>query len=563
MKQTKQTRINQVNLEGIGAEIDSILRGYVKAESVTESREEKKAEEYFVHYLSKIPYFEKHSEHMGSWPIPDDPFDRAVAYGMVKGKGADTIVLLHHNDVVGVEDFKQLAAYAFSPDELAEKLTEMQESFAPATRADLLSGEYLFGRGVCDMKGGGSIQLALINRYSQLTDFTGNLVVIGVPDEENLSAGMRAGISLLCHLQETYGLRYRLMINSEPHQRRDSKIGVFSEGSVGKLMPFFYIRGYLAHAGKVFEGLNPLNLMSAIVRKTELATEFSDVVGKEAAPPPTWLFLKDGKEQYDVSMPLSISGCLSILTLNRTPQGILDKVREISQAAFSEIITEMNQRYHRFLEVTGQPRQDLPWQVKVVDFAELFDEARASHGSDFEQAYREKKKELEAAAVRKEHSLMEIHSMLVEFLFGYIDDLSPRVVFGLIPPYYPNVCNEFLPLKLKEGAVDGLSGRLAEFTQKTYGQDYEKESFYTGISDLSYTAISHSQEIVKTLQAAMPFFGTAYSLPIRLIEKITMPCINIGPWGKDFHKMTERVLKEDLYERTPHIIDETIRLLLG
>lgn len=559
----EQTRINQVNLDGIGEEIDSILRGYVKAESVTESKEEKKAEQYFVSCLSKLPYFMEHPDHMGSWPIPDDPFERAVAYGMVKGKGADTIVLLHHNDVVGVEDFKQLAPYAFSPDELAEKLMEIQESFGSEAREDLLSGEYLFGRGVCDMKGGGSIQLALIDRYSRLADFTGNLVVIGVPDEENLSAGMRAGISLLCHLKETFGLRYRLMINSEPHQRKNPQSGVFSEGSVGKLMPFFYIRGYLAHAGKVFEGLNPLNLMSAIVRKTELATEFSDVVGREAAPPPTWLFLKDGKEQYDVSMPLSISGCLSILTLNQTPQGILDKVRQVSQSAFSEVIAEMNQRYHRFLEVTGQPLQDLPWKEKVVDFAQLFEEARASHGSAFEEAFQKKKKELEDAAVRKKYSLMEIHSMLVEFLFGYIDDLSPRVVFGLIPPYYPNVCNEFLPSRLKEGAVEGLSGRLAEFTRKTYEQDYEKENFYTGISDLSYTAVSHSQEIVKTLEEAMPFFGSAYTLPIALIEKIAMPCINIGPWGKDFHKMTERVLKEDLYERTPRIIEEAIRLILG
>lgn len=559
----EQTRINQVNLDGIGEEIDSILRGYVKAESVTESREEKKAEQYFVNCLSKLPYFKEHPDHMGSWPIPDDPFERAVAYAMVKGKGSDTIVFLHHNDVVGVEDFKQLAPFAFSPDELAKKLTEIQESFGTQAREDLLSGEYLFGRGVCDMKGGGSIQLALIDRYSRLKDFTGNLVVIGVPDEENLSAGMREGINLLCHLQETFGLRYRLMINSEPHQRKESQRGVFSEGSVGKLMPFVYVRGYLAHAGKVFEGLNPLNLMSAIVRKTELATEFSDVVGAEAAPPPTWLFLKDGKEQYDVSMPLSIAGCLSILTLNQTPQGILDKVREISETAFSQIIAEMNQRYHRFLEVTKQPLQDLPWKVKVVDFAELFEEAKASYGSAFLQSFREKKKELEEAAVQKKYSLMQIHSMLVEFLFDFIDDLSPRVVFGLIPPYYPNVCNEFLSPERKEGAVEGLSGRLAEFTKKTYGQDYEKENFYTGISDLSYTAISHSQEIVKTLQQAMPFFGTAYTLPIELIEKITMPCINIGPWGKDFHKMTERVLKEDLYERTPHIIDEAVRLILG
>ena len=42
-----------------------------------------------------------------------------------------------------------------------------------------------------------------------------------------------------------------------------------------------------------------------------------------------------------------------------------------------------------------------------------------------------------------------------------------------------------------------------------------------------------------------------------------MPCINIGPWGKDFHKLTERVLKQDLYERTPAIIQHAIGLVLA
>ena len=52
-------------------------------------------------------------------------------------------------------------------------------------------------------------------------------------------------------------------------------------------MPFVYVRGSLAHVGKVFEGFNPLNLMSEIVRRTELNLDLSDVVGTEAAPPPT------------------------------------------------------------------------------------------------------------------------------------------------------------------------------------------------------------------------------------------------------------------------------------
>ncbi len=559
----------RVELSGIGTEIDEILRGYVKAQSFTYTKREKEAEGFFVDYFSKLPYYEKHPDYFGTWNIPEDVFGRAVSFAMVKGGGDDTVVFVHHNDVVGVEDFKQLADLAFSPDELAAELEKISDTLLPEARADLESGAYMFGRGVCDMKGGGAIQMALLKRYGELLEregedaLPGNLVVIAVPDEENLSAGMRAGVRLLARLREKHGLNYRLMINSEPHQRKDPQRGVFSEGSVGKIMPFVYVRGFLAHVGKVFEGFNPLNLMSCIVRKTELATEFSDVVGKEAAPPPTWLYLKDGKSHYDVSMPLSISGCFSILTLNQTPGSVLEKVRAVCLEAFEEIVEEMNQRYRRFLTVTGQPLKKLPWEPKVVAFAQLVEEAKTGHNQGFEEAYGKKLTELGAAVEENRLSLMESHIALVDFIYDYIDDLSPRVVYGLMPPYYPNVTNAFLDPKLRRGGVEGLSESLAEFTRRTYGQDYDKEAFYTGISDLSYTSISNSGEIEKALRSAMPFFGVTYDIPAEVIETLSMPCINIGPWGKDFHKLTERVLKEDLLERTPRIIEEAIRLVLG
>ena len=56
--------------------------------------------------------------------------------------------------------------------------------------------------------------------------------------------------------------------------------------------------------------------------------------------------------------------------------------------------------------------------------------------------------------------------------------------------------------------------------------------------------------------------GQYYDIPFEEIKEISMAGINIGPWGKDFHKLTERVCKEDLYERTPHILDAAIKMLL-
>lgn len=60
----------------------------------------------------------------------------------------------------------------------------------------------------------------------------------------------------------------------------------------------------------------------------------------------------------------------------------------------------------------------------------------------------------------------------------------------------------------------------------------------------------------------MPLLGKCYDIPVEEIQKISMPCINIGPWGKDLHKLTERVNKEDLYWRTPRILNQAISIVL-
>lgn len=68
--------------------------------------------------------------------------------------------------------------------------------------------------------------------------------------------------------------------------------------------------------------------------------------------------------------------------------------------------------------------------------------------------------------------------------------------------------------------------------------------------------------VLKAIKGNMPLFGVLYAILLDKIERFSMPCINIGPWGKDFHKLIERVLKEDLFIRTPRILNYVIAMLL-
>ena len=150
---------------------------------------------------------------------------------------------------------------------------------------------------------------------------------------------------------------------------------------------------------------------------------------------------------------------------------------------------------------------------------------------------------------------------LIDTIYDYIDDLSPRVVIGLTPPYYPSVSNMFFN-DLSQKASN-LSEELSNHARETFEQEYSTELFFTGISDLSYTSIQNGSNVIKTLEESMPLYGYYYEIPIDCIERVSMPCINIGPWGKDFHKLTERVYKEDLFNRTPKLIHHAVSYMLG
>ncbi len=547
-------------LKGIDRDIEDIFYSYVKVRSDTFTERERDAEAFLMNFFSSMAYFKSKPDQFGAYKIKNDTFNRSVCWGLVKGKGNDTVILMHHYDVVGIEDYKTLKPYAYSPKELEAELVKIKDDLQAEARNDLESGAYIFGRGTADMKGGGSIQLSLLKRYSELEDLYGNILLISVPDEENLSAGMLSAVLLLKELKEKYSLNYLMMINSEPHQRANKDVGVLSEGSVGKMMPFFYVKGFLSHVGKVFEGFNPVSLLAEIARKTELNLELSDFIGNEASPPPSWLYFKERKNRYDVSLPPSAGGCLSILTLNGEPTSMLESIREICIDAFTELIKDMNEKYKIYRERMDKPFEPLPWKAKVVTFKELYDEAYADYGETFKAKYNEVLKDIKEKVQAGDISMIESNFCLVEAVYDFINDLSPRVVIGLAPPYYPNVANMYI-----SGISDkarNLSNCIMEYSQKHFDQQYTREYFFTGISDLSYTSIKNSKVIAETLEGSMPLFGSLYSIPIEEIEDLSVPCINIGPWGKEYHKLTERVLKEDLFHRSPELLHFAVSTLL-
>ena len=57
---------------------------------------------------------------------------------------------------------------------------------------------------------------------------------------------MRTAVPVLKDLRDTYGLIYRVLINSEPNEKENGKIVAFT-GSVGKLLPVVIVQGKSVH----------------------------------------------------------------------------------------------------------------------------------------------------------------------------------------------------------------------------------------------------------------------------------------------------------------------------
>lgn len=501
----------------------SFLKDYMSIYSLSGTSAEREVPPFLSSRLRNWPYFQAHPEHLGTYEIPKDPLKREVFWALVKGKGERTVILLHHYDVVSIDNFGALQDLAFRPEELARVLDK--EDLTQEVRKDLESEDYLFGRGGCDMKAGGTIQLACLEEISKMGDFTGNVLLLAVPDEENLSAGMRSAPDLLLDLKERFGLDYKLLVNSEPHGRRDPKRPTLYQGSCGKLLFFVYAKSVVVHMGENQKGVSGLGIMSRIVAKTDQNRTMTEEDRGEVTPPPVWVYLRDTKDRYDVSMPPGAFATMNLITFKNDIQAWKDRLERVIREAMEEQLGD-NPNY---------------FEYRIRSLEEL------SVGRDLQEKWG---KEVEAGRV----NYLEATYHLVKDLLEGDNFHGPQVVYGLLPPMYPSVISDH---ETEEWEED-----LFRYAKKKWGLDMESQHYFTGISDLSYTRSQISPEDREAVKKMMTFYGAPYEVPFEGMEALEIPAIMLGPWGKDLHLKTERVYIKDLLEVTPDLVCHLILWIL-
>ncbi|MDO5037746.1 MAG: M20/M25/M40 family metallo-hydrolase [Tissierellia bacterium] len=538
--------------------IKELLYDYVGVVTYTGTPLEKNAEGFFEGWFNSVDYLKDHPDQCGFYDCKDDYLERKIPWALLKGKGDKTVVLVHHTDTVDTDDYGVYKDIAHKPDELYALFKQGKFTISPEVQKDVDSGEWVFGRGASDMKSGGAMHMALFEEYSQEEDFEGNVLLLGLPDEENSSAGMRSAAYLMKDLKDKYGLDYVLMIDGEPHERVDESKYTIYDGAVGKVMPIFLARGKLSHVGQIYQGFNPINLLSAVVRKTELLPEFVETVGTTTAPGPCWLYMKDRKEVYDVSLPLTAGGYMSVLPLTRTPKDIVDRLKELSIEAFDEVIADMKEAYKPYKAASLVDYGDLNYTSKVKTYDELYSEVLDQDPAN-KEVLDQLEKDLVAQIRKGDFDRVEASFRLMEKTLSLHKDRDPMLVIGIAAPYYPAVNNRDLD---NFSDMEALLDDLAAFSRETCKTDIEVQNYFTGICDLSYGMFTESDETIDYIENNMLLWGSEYEIPLHLIKDMSMPVLNIGAWGKDLHMYTERIKKEDLFENIPKLSDFVIRKCL-
>lgn len=209
---------------------------------------------------------------------------------------AKTIVLISHYDTVHVEEYGDNKDLAFQPNKLTTYFTEQKTRFSTEVQRDIESNDYLFGRGIMDMKIGIALHLQLLERAT-VENWPINILFVTVPDEEVNSAGMRAVIPTIAILQEHHELDIELFLNGEPSfsQYPEDENYYLYTGSIGKIMPSALFYGQETHAGEPLGGMTGQFMASFLTRKMEWNDAFSEEILQETTPLPVTLSQMDLK----------------------------------------------------------------------------------------------------------------------------------------------------------------------------------------------------------------------------------------------------------------------------
>lgn len=543
-------------------EVLSLTKKLVQTNSVVNMGGEADLAKVVHEWISDLPYFQENRSYVHFQQTIDDDIDRYNVIAFVKGTKApsnETIILMGHLDTVGIEDFNHLRQHACDPDALGKAL--QNETLPPLVEEHLQSGEYLFGRGVLDMKSGVASNLYLLKYYAEHPEqLKGNLVVITECDEEDGSRGILSALKVLQTIREEHDFKYIGAVNADfvtPRFDGDENRYIY-KGTVGKLLPSFYVTGEEAHVGSCFDGIDPNFIIAELTRQISYNPDLSNEAYGEATVPPVSLKQTDLKPTYTVQTALSAFAYYNFFVHSWSPREVLERLKVQAETAFWHALNAFDQHNKHFSKMSDHGYRKNPWVVRVFIYEELDRLLKEEHGDAYIRHMSEFKEQL-----LKDETLdtRMFAARVVEEACKWLSDRRPVIVLFYSSLYSPR--SEVTGKDAQErNLLEALDAAIAK-VQPAYDYPIVTKNFFPYIADASFMALSDDEDGIRAVMDNNPGWGTKHFVDYDDIRAINVPVINIGPYGHDGHKQYERMEMKYSLEMVPNMTNHVIQTLLG
>ena len=542
-------------------EILNLTKKLVEIESIVNTDGEKNFAKSLFEMMKTFPYFEKHPSHLLLSPTVRDERERYNVIAFVKGERGNsnrTVILMGHFDTVGINDFGHLKEWACSPDELMDRLKE--EQLPDSIKEQLYSGDWLFGRGALDRKSGLASNLFLLKYFSERPEeLNGNIVFIAECDEEDSSHGILSALNVLKQWKRDHQFDYVGAINADfvsPDHEHDENRYVY-KGTIGKLLPTFFITGAETHVGSPFEGLDPNFIAAELTRQISYNPELSEKALGEVTVPPVSLKQTDLKPTYTVQTALSAFVYYNFFTYTWSPNDVLKKLKEQAEIAFHHALDNLNEKYKKFCSLVGDKYEPLPWKPRVFTYEEMEKQLVKEHGDTYVRHMERFKKTL-LQDTELDTRLFAVK--VLEEAWNWMSNKSPAIVLFYSSLYSPSVV-----IDGKTNDSDALIKALDEAineVQPYYDYKIVTRNFFPHISDMSFVAMNDDEEDIRAIANNNPAWGTKHYVNYETVKELNIPVINIGPYGMDAHKRLERTEMTYSFEVVPNMTKRMVEKLL-
>lgn len=489
--------------------------------------------------LQELTYFQHHPSYL---TLSEVDYGRQVVSALYKkDETRDTIVLISHFDTVQIEEYGAFKHLATKPEELTKAFLENPTLLNESAKKDIQTGDYLFGRGVMDMKMGLALHMQLLER-AIVEDWPINLLLVTVPDEEVNSAGMRQAVNDIAALKNEQDLEIVLFLNSEPSFTQDPadlREYIYS-GTIGKIMPAALFYGKETHVGEPLKGITAAFMSAFLTIEMEWNETFKEEAFGETTPLPVSLQLKDLKEYYSTQTPYRAVSLFNVFLMKRSAEEIMTIFEDVAKKA----MVNCQKRYD---EICAQNDVKGVGQIRVIRYEELQKYA-------IQQLGKEKVNALIESVIRNDALDDREKSLkIADQLMIHCQEIAPALVLLFAPPYYPPANSSNHPL-----VKNAVSLLLDE--AKKVDIPLEQIHYFNGICDLSYCQFNEAKDW-QSYENNTPVWGRTYTIPFDEIAKIDAPVLNVGPFGKDPHQISERLHVKSGFEEMPEMLEKLVKFV--